>query len=47
MSCIYWTQFEDIVLAALRLDNNKYKIYIRGSDGEIHAAQDICYADDF
>ena len=46
MSCIYWTQFEDIVLAALRLDNNKYKIYIRGSDGEIHAAQDICYADD-
>ena len=46
MSCIYWTQFEDIVLAALRLDDNKYKIYIRGSDGEIHVSQDICFADD-
>ena len=43
LSCLYWTIFEDICLAALRIDGtNRAKLYIRGSDNIIHVAHDIC-----
>ena len=45
-SCLHWTAFENIFLAALRVDDTRAKLYIRGPDGELYEAIDICYADD-
>ena len=38
--------FENICLATLRKDSGRVKIYIRGPNGLIHEAADLCYADD-
>jgi hypothetical protein len=41
-----WTVFENICLAALRTDPGRVKLYIRGANGLIYEAADLCYADD-
>ena len=46
ISCLTWTVFENICLATLRQDTGRIKLYIRGPDGTIHEAADLCYADD-
>ena len=46
ISCLTWTVFENICLAALCKDPGRVKLYIRGADGLIHEAADLCYADD-
>ena len=45
-SCLNWTVFENICLAALRLDTRRVRMYIRGPNGELHEAIDLCYAHD-
>ena len=45
-SCLHWTAFENIFLAALRVDTTRAKLYVRGPDDEIFETIDICYADD-
>ena len=46
ISCLTWTVFENICLAALCNDPGRVKLYIRGSNGLIYEAADLCYADD-
>ena len=46
ISCLTWTVFENICLGTLRKDPGRVKLYIRGPDGTIHEAADLCYADD-
>jgi hypothetical protein len=46
ISCLTWTVFENICLATLCKDPGRVKLYIRGADGLIHEAADLCYADD-
>ena len=46
ISCLTWTVFENICLATLRKDPGRVKLYVRGPDGTIHEAADLCYADD-
>jgi hypothetical protein len=46
ISCLTWTVFENICLATLCKDPGRVKLYIRGANGHIHEAADLCYADD-
>ena len=46
ISCLNWTVFENFCLAALRSDPGRVKLYIRGSNGLIYEAADLCFADD-
>jgi hypothetical protein len=46
ISCLSWSVFENICLAALRTDIGRVKLYIRGANGLVYEAADLCYADD-
>ena len=46
ISCLTLTVFENICLATLSKDPGRVKLYIRGSNGLIYEAADLCYADD-